>query len=115
MKGYLKERRPLMSLNPISQEMYNMNEIMYNNRRGSLMKIPATELKQNLSKYLKLAAKEPVFITKNGRVIAVLSVPSTLETRLAAIKATYGMLAGSPYMSAEEIEEARLKKYEDPD
>lgn len=79
------------------------------------MKIPATELKERLGKYLRLAATEPVFITKNGRVIAVLSVPSTPESRKATIMATYGMLAGSPYMSAKEIQAARLKKYTDPD
>lgn len=39
------------------------------------MSITATELKENLGKYLQLAATEEVFITKNGRVIAKLTSP----------------------------------------
>lgn len=34
------------------------------------MSITATELKNNLGRYLLLAAQEDVFITKNGKVIA---------------------------------------------
>ena len=34
------------------------------------MSITATELKNNLGKYLLLSAKEDVFITKNGKVVA---------------------------------------------
>ena len=33
------------------------------------MSITATELKNNLSKYLLLSATEDVYITKNGKVI----------------------------------------------
>lgn len=39
------------------------------------MSITATELKLNLSKYLLLAEKEDIFITKNGRPIAKLVSP----------------------------------------
>lgn len=34
------------------------------------MSITATELKTNLSKYLLLAEKEDIYITRNGRVVA---------------------------------------------
>lgn len=39
------------------------------------MAITATELKENLSKYLLLAATEEIFITKNGKLVARLSSP----------------------------------------
>ena len=34
------------------------------------MSITATELKENLSKYLLLAATEDIYITRNGKVVA---------------------------------------------
>ena len=37
--------------------------------------ITATELKKNLGKYLKLSEKENVYVTKNGKVITVLTNP----------------------------------------
>ena len=37
------------------------------------MSITATELKQNLSKYLLMAEREDVFITRNGKVVAKLT------------------------------------------
>lgn len=39
------------------------------------MSITATELKQNLSKFLLLSAKEDIYITKQGKVIAKLTNP----------------------------------------
>ena len=39
------------------------------------MSITATELKENLGKYLMLAASEDIFVTKNGKVVAMLSNP----------------------------------------
>ena len=41
------------------------------------MSITATELKENLGKYLMLAATEDIYITKNGRVVAKLGSPYT--------------------------------------
>ena len=40
------------------------------------MSITATELKQNLGKYLLLSAKEDILITKNGKIIAKLTNPN---------------------------------------
>lgn len=40
------------------------------------MSITATELKQNLGKYVLLSAKEDIYITKNGKVIAKLTNPN---------------------------------------
>jgi|GEM_PF-3392454 aromatic ring hydroxylase len=104
-----------MTLDQHPNEMYKIKNIMYNYSGGQTMKIPATELKQNLSKYLKLSATEPIFITKHGRVVAVLSLPNIVQSQVVAISATYGLLAGSPEMSAQEIQAARLKKYENLD
>ena len=39
------------------------------------MSITATELKQNLGKYLLLSGKEDIYITKNGKIIAKLTNP----------------------------------------
>ena len=39
------------------------------------MSITATELKENLSKYLLLAATEDIYITRNGKVVAKLGSP----------------------------------------
>jgi prevent-host-death family protein len=36
------------------------------------MNVSATELKTRLGRYLEIAAKEPVFIEKNGRNTAVI-------------------------------------------
>lgn len=39
------------------------------------MSVTATELKNNLGKYLVLSATEDIFITKNGRIVAKLTNP----------------------------------------
>lgn len=39
------------------------------------MSITATELKENLGKYLLMAADEDIMITRNGKVVAMLSNP----------------------------------------
>lgn len=49
--------------------------------RGIIMcYVTATELKNNLSHYLELSKKENVFITKNNKVISVLSNPTNNAT-----------------------------------
>lgn len=54
------------------------------------MSITATELKQNLGRYLLLAATEDVFITKNGKVVAKLSNPN--QDRVNMAKSLFGVL-----------------------
>ncbi len=56
------------------------------------MSITATELKQNLSKYLLLAEKEDVFITRNGKVVAKLTNP--YQDRVDMAKSLFGILPG---------------------
>ena len=46
------------------------------NEGGGTMSITATELKNNLGKYLLLSATEDVFITKNGKIVAKLTNPN---------------------------------------
>lgn len=41
-----------------------------------MIQITATDLKQNLGKYLTLAKREEIHITKNGEDIAILSAPA---------------------------------------
>ena len=70
------------------------------------MSITATELKQNLSKYLLLAEKEDVYITRNGKVIAKLTTP--YQDRVNMAKSLFGILPGD--ISIEQVREERLRK-----
>ena len=54
------------------------------------MSITATELKNNLGKYLMLSATEDIFITKNGKVIAKLTNP--YQDRVETAKSLFGIL-----------------------
>lgn len=54
------------------------------------MSITATELKNNLGKYLILSATEDVLITKNGKVIAKLTNP--YQDRVQTAKSLFGVL-----------------------
>ena len=47
------------------------------------MSITATELKENLSRYLKLAETEDIYITKNGKVVAKLTNPNADKVKIA--------------------------------
>ena len=57
------------------------------------MSITATELKMNLSKYLMLAEKEDIYITRNGKVVAKLSNP--YQDRVDMAKSLFGVLPQS--------------------
>ena len=54
------------------------------------MSITATELKQNLGRYLLQAATEDIYITKNGKVVAKLSNPN--QDRVNMAKSLFGVL-----------------------
>ncbi len=54
------------------------------------MSITATELKNNLGKYLLLSETEDVFITKNGRVVAKLTNP--YQNMVETAKSLFGIL-----------------------
>ena len=70
------------------------------------MSITATELKMNLGKYLMLAEKEDVYITKNGKIIAKLTNP--FQDRGDMAKSLFGILPAD--MTLEEAREERLSK-----
>ena len=70
------------------------------------MSITATELKMNLGKYLMLAEKEDIYITKNGKVIAKLTNP--FQDRVDMAKSLFGILPSD--ITLEEAREERLGK-----
>ena len=70
------------------------------------MSITATELKENLSKYLLLAESEDIFITKNGKVVAKLTTP--FQNRIDIAKSLFGAVPNK--ISFEEAKEERLNK-----
>lgn len=73
---------------------------------GTVMSITATELKNNLSKYLLLASKEDIYITQYGKVIAKLTNP--FQDRLSIAESIFGSVPAT--MTLEEAREERLGK-----
>jgi prevent-host-death family protein len=72
------------------------------------MFISATEFKNNLGKYLTLAAKEDIYITKNGKSIAKLTSPTHDKVEMA--KSLFGILPAD--VSLEQAREERLSRHE---
>ncbi len=70
------------------------------------MSITATELKENLSKYLLLSATEDIYITRNGKVISKLTNP--FQERVAIARSLFGVLPSD--VTAEEGREERLSR-----
>lgn len=70
------------------------------------MSITPTELKMNLGKYLMLAEKEDICITKNGKVIAKLTNP--FQDRVDMAKSLFSILPSD--ITLEETREERLSK-----
>ena len=72
------------------------------------MSITATELKQNLGYYLALAATENIYITKNGKEIAVLSDPR--KEKLQFLQSLKGIIPNDG-KTLEDYRNERLAKY----
>ena len=70
------------------------------------MSITATELKQNLGKYLILAATEDIYITQYGRIVAKLSNP--YQNKIDTAKSLFGSLPDT--MTLEEAKERRFEE-----
>jgi prevent-host-death family protein len=68
------------------------------------MSITATELKNNLGKYLLLAATEDILITRNGKVVAKLSNPN--QDRVEIAKSLFGIIPDD--ITLDEAREERL-------
>lgn len=71
------------------------------------MSITATELKQNLGKYLLLSAKEDIFITKNGKVVAKLTNPNQNKVNVA--KSLFGILPEDACLEDAKVERLNAK------
>lgn len=72
-------------------------------KKGSgFMSITATELKNNLGKYLSLSATEDIYITKNGKVVAKLTNP--YQDRVDVAKSLFGILPADA-----DLEEAKAE------
>lgn len=70
------------------------------------MSITATELKENLGKYLAMASQEDIFITKNGKIVAKLSNP--YQDRVVLAKSLAGVIPAD--ITLEEAREERLSR-----
>ena len=70
------------------------------------MSITATELKNNLGKYLLLAASEDIYITKNGKIIAKLTNP--YQDRIELAKSLFGIIPANATL--EEAKEERISR-----
>jgi len=74
--------------------------------KQGVMSVTATELKNNLGKYLQLVSKEDIYITRNGKVVARLSNP--YQDRVDIANALFGILSADKTL--EESEEERLNQ-----
>ena len=70
------------------------------------MAITATELKENLGKYLQISMTEDVFITKNGKIISKLTNP--FKDRRELVESLVGILPDT--MTLEEAKAERLSR-----
>lgn len=70
------------------------------------MSITATELKQNLGKYLLLSETEDIYITKNGKVVAKLTNPN--QDRVDMAKSLFGIIPKD--ITLEEARNERLDR-----
>ena len=93
------------SIAKIVRLAYNMDEPNLDEKEESYMSITATELKQNLSKYLLMAEREDVFITRNGKVVAKLTNP--YQDRVDMAKSLFGIIPGD--MTIEQAHRERLE------
>lgn len=70
------------------------------------MSITATELKENLSKYLILSMTQDVYITKNGKIISKLTNP--FQSKIETAKSLFGSIPAD--MKLDETKEDRINK-----
>lgn len=71
------------------------------------MSITATELKNNLGKYLVLSATEDIFITKNGKVVVKLTNPH--QDRIETAKSLFGVLPADADLDKAKSERLGIK------
>ena len=71
------------------------------------MSITATELKNNLGKYLMLSATEDIFITKNGKIVAKLTNPH--QNRVETAMSLFGILPKNADIQRSKAERLDMK------
>ena len=71
------------------------------------MSITATELKQNLGKYLLLSAQEDIYITKNGKTIAKFTNPN--QDRVITAQSLFGIIPQEADINASKEERLAAK------
>jgi prevent-host-death family protein len=75
------------------------------------MIVTATQFKNNMGKYLKLAKKQEIIITRSGKSIAKIVPLNGDETPIT--DSLIGILEGDKNVDLKREREERLKKYED--
>lgn len=72
------------------------------------MIVTATEFKSNLGKYLELAARQDIFITKNGKNIARLTSPNI--DKLSILDNLVGIIPAQEAVDEKAAREERLAR-----
>lgn len=83
-------------------------DILYIMKEARIMIVTATEFKTNLGKYLEMAMKQDIFITKNGKSIARLTSPTV--NKLAVLDSLVGIVSEDSAMDEETIRKERLAR-----
>ena len=83
-------------------------DILYIMKGARIMIVTATEFKTNLGKYLEMARKQDIFITKNGKSIARLTSPTV--NKLAVLDSLVGIVSEDSAMDEETIRTERLDR-----
>lgn len=83
-------------------------DILYIMKGARIMIVTATEFKTNLGKYLEMAMKQDIFITKNGKSIARLTSPTV--NKLAVLDSLVGIVSEGSVMDEETIRKERLDR-----
>ena len=83
-------------------------DILYIMKGARIMIVTATEFKTNLGKYLEMAMKQDIFITKNGKSIARLTSPTV--NKLAVLDSLVGIVSEGSVMDEETIRKERLAR-----
>lgn len=83
-------------------------DVLYTMKGARIMIVTATEFKTNLGKYLEMAMKQDIFITKNGKSIARLTSPTV--NKLAVLDSLVGIVSEDSAMDEEAIRKERLAR-----
>ena len=85
-----------------------IKNILYIMKEAHIVIVTATEFKTNLGKYLEMAMKQDIFITKNGKNIARLTSPTV--NKLAVLDSLVGIVPAASVMDEKAIREERLAR-----